>query len=94
MVILGQTKKALRPIKEGREVHFSSVQTAVLAIQDSPTQPNNIMFARYLLFFTALPALVAATAVPRNGGGNQCSNGPVQCCGQVGSVSHWINFSE
>ncbi|KAL1739778.1 fruiting body protein SC1 [Schizophyllum fasciatum] len=37
---------------------------------------------RFALAVLALPALAAATAVPRTdgGGAQQCSSGPVQCC--------------
>ncbi|KAJ3564671.1 hypothetical protein NP233_g8148 [Leucocoprinus birnbaumii] len=53
------------------------------------------MFARVATIFTflfvILPALAAATALPRGGGGggsnpipaSQCNTGPIQCCNSV-----------
>ena len=43
------------------------------------------MFARVSALLLVVPFLVAATAVPRGGGG-QCNAGPVQCCNHLQDV--------
>lgn len=34
----------------------------------------------------ALPAIVAATVIPRTGGRGDCNTGPMQCCNAVQAV--------
>jgi hypothetical protein len=70
---------------EGGILYKSSRRTRARTRLESSQSFTHFIIMRFAALVLALPAIVAATAIPRQAG--NCNTGSVQCCNQVQQVS-------